>query len=384
VIRKTLLPALTAAETRIAQRNREIRRKLKTCLRRLDRIESLHDVDRTDEALALSPELVRELADLTCLVHDVPPEDSSGAPADAPDLSPRLPAGEVRESFDQMIQELRRAETATTEHDQLSAMKAYLAAALRTVRRVNAMFRDKRKGEWQTPLDVYRRKYAVRLLSATALIVVGGSEVYAAYWYSLPRISILEASFGLNCDGQTSPTSAAPHVVPRGNATQVAIAICGQGRGECSLSVSAARFGEPAPFCPKVFEISWLCAGDAVPYSAVLAAEATGKSMTLTCSGRPRIQILEATYGANCAGKQSPSGSTYSVARGNVTTWIKSNCLSTPASCSATVQSGNAPDPAPFCAKDFELLWSCTNDGKPRRLHIEAEALGKSVELSCR
>ena len=40
-------------------------------------------------------------------------------------------------------------------------------------------------------------------------------------------------------------------------------------------------------------------------------------------------------------------------------------------------------DPAPLCAKEFEVVWSCSQDGKERVSRI-AEALAKTLVLSCR
>lgn len=383
MIRKLLPPGLTAAETLVAERNRNIRRRLKSCLRKLDRIEALYDMDSVEDARARAPELVHELGELTSLFTGVPQDASSAAPAAPEAPSPSVPVG-LRESFNEVTRELRTVEAAATEADQSAAMKTFLAAAFDTVRRVKAVFREKRKGEWRTPLDVYRRKLTLAVLSAIVFIAVGGSAVYAAYWYSRPRISIIEATFGQNCDGLTSAPGAVPYAVPRGNATKAAIASCGQGSSACTLPITADRFGDPAPLCGKAFQISWQCAGDSVPYAAVLAPEATGKRVTLACSKSPRLQILEATYGANCAGKPSPNGGTYSVARGNMTAWMTSRCDAGAASCSTTVQLPTTGDPALLCAKDFEVSWSCSNDGKPRQLRIEAEALDKSVELACR
>jgi hypothetical protein len=381
VIRKLMPPLVTEADTRTTELRRDVRRSFKACLRRFDRIESLHNVDRTDEALDLSPEFVRELGLVTLLLYDIPPGKAGSAPTDASAMSLLLPAGDVRECFSQVIQELQKAEAATAEPEQAAAMEAFFAAARRTFRRVKAVVRDKRKQEWRTPMDVYRRRLAWSVAGTLALVIAA----YAAYRPTPVRISIVEATFGHNCDGRASGTGSAPHAVPRGNATAAATEACDQQVDECRLEITPARFGEPAPLCAKDFFISWRCSDNPLPFDARLAPEATGQSVTLSCRQAPRrLQILEATYGANCDGKQSPSGDTYSIVKGNLTVPVTEGCDPTAEACSVTVAMIQGRDPAPLCGKDFAVRWSCTHDGKERTARIEPEALGRTVEVSCR
>jgi hypothetical protein len=379
-------PLVTEADTRTTERRRDVRRSLKACQRRFDRIEALHYVDRTDEALDLSPEFVRDLGLLAFLLFDIPAEKAASVPTDVSAMPLLLPAGDVREGFSQAIQELQNAEAATTESEQAAALEAFFATARRTLQRVKAVVRDKRKAEWRTPTDVYRRRLASVVAGTLALIIA----VSAVYWATRPRITIVEATFGQNCDGQPGASGSAPHAVSPGNATAAATEACDQRLAGCRLEITAARFGEPAPLCAKDFRISWRCTGNPTLFDARLDPEAMGQSLTLACRQPqrpeipPRLQILEATYGANCDGKKSPNGDTYSVPKGNLTVPVTNGCNAAAAACSVTVALDQGIDPASLCSKDFEVRWSCTHDGKERTTRIEPEALGKTVELSCR
>jgi hypothetical protein len=98
----------------------------------------------------------------------------------------------------------------------------------------------------------------------------------------------------------------------------------------------------------------------------------------------PRVTVLEATYGGNCAGQTAPDGSRYSIARGNMTASISKKCGPNDGVCPVVVDLSDFADPAPLCAKELVVTWRCSAGGRERRSSIPAEALGKSLTLSCR
>jgi hypothetical protein len=98
----------------------------------------------------------------------------------------------------------------------------------------------------------------------------------------------------------------------------------------------------------------------------------------------PRITILAATYGGNCTGQRAPDGSLYSIARGNITASISRKCGLNDGVCTVFVDLSDFADPAPQCAKELAVSWRCSAGGRERRSSIPAEALGKSLTLSCR
>jgi len=87
-------------------------------------------------------------------------------------------------------------------------------------------------------------------------------------------------------------------------------------------------------------------------------------------SPRP-ITVLEATYGASCR-----------VRGGNVSAAVRAACDGR-SSCVYRVDVGGVGDPAPGCAKDFGVVWSC-GAGENRRLRLAAEAgFGGIAVLDC-
>jgi hypothetical protein len=87
-------------------------------------------------------------------------------------------------------------------------------------------------------------------------------------------------------------------------------------------------------------------------------------------SPRP-ITVLEATYGASCR-----------VPGGNLSAAVRAACDGR-SSCAYRVDVGTVSDPAPGCAKDFGVVWSC-GDGESRQLSVAAEAgFGGIAFLDC-
>jgi hypothetical protein len=85
-----------------------------------------------------------------------------------------------------------------------------------------------------------------------------------------PLIDVLEASYGLSCKAQ------------RGNASLKVDKAC-TGLGRCRYVVDHLQLGDPAPGCPKDFEVLWACTGGQQPRRATLPPEASGNAVELSC-----------------------------------------------------------------------------------------------------
>jgi hypothetical protein len=83
------------------------------------------------------------------------------------------------------------------------------------------------------------------------------------------------------------------------------------------------------------------------------------------------IKVIEATYGASC-----------SVKAGNVTDYFAKACNLAP-KCSASVNVAKTGDPAPGCAKDLSIKYSCRENSAALNFSIPAEANGKVATLNC-
>jgi 4-amino-4-deoxy-L-arabinose transferase-like glycosyltransferase len=85
-----------------------------------------------------------------------------------------------------------------------------------------------------------------------------------------------------------------------------------------------------------------------------------------------QIRVLRATYGGNCA---APAG--------NATKAVGRACDG-PSPCHFAVDVGQLGDPAPGCAKEFEVEWQCDDGAEGRRLKLRAEAgFGSMARLKC-
>ncbi len=87
---------------------------------------------------------------------------------------------------------------------------------------------------------------------------------------------------------------------------------------------------------------------------------------------RNTIEVLDATYGANCTAK----------AAGNVTQYVAKICGVT-FNCSLPIDYSKMGDPAPGCAKDFSLKYRCGQQSESRALAVSPEASGKTLKLEC-
>jgi len=79
---------------------------------------------------------------------------------------------------------------------------------------------------------------------------------------------------------------------------------------------------------------------------------------------RAGIRIIEASYGANCAG----------VAKGNVTSYAAAACNDKTLCNYRIYYKDMGGDPAEGCAKAFSLSYSCGKGGKHARCNVAAEA----------
>jgi hypothetical protein len=125
--------------------------------------------------------------------------------------------------------------------------------------------------------------------------VIGGlAVVLASFWislqimdyWSLPpnasEIHILEATYGLNCRTFAVPAGQVNRVKP-GNATSMALEICGKATGSCSLAIDVGRMGDPAPGCRKDFLLQWRCGDLEKARQLYVAEEANAKTAVATC-----------------------------------------------------------------------------------------------------
>jgi hypothetical protein len=96
------------------------------------------------------------------------------------------------------------------------------------------------------------------------------------------------------------------------------------------------------------------------------------------------IAIVEATYGANCAGFAVPAGQQNRVKAGNATQKVNEICEAARDNCDFYVDVTELGDPAPGCGKEFLVTWRCGATGGNHSLRIAAEASGKPVfSLEC-
>jgi peptidoglycan/LPS O-acetylase OafA/YrhL len=100
---------------------------------------------------------------------------------------------------------------------------------------------------------------------------------------SRPEITVVRASFGLNCRDFPVPP---PHqrAVSVGNASASVRRACDR-RQSCDYTVDIFKIGDPANSCGKEFLVEYQCTSTSVLRRAFLPAEAHGKTVTLTCGG---------------------------------------------------------------------------------------------------
>ena len=107
-------------------------------------------------------------------------------------------------------------------------------------------------------------------------IVIEGLDVYASFRplssNAVARISIVEASYGLNCGA------------PSGNATAILAEEC-EGLRSCAFSIDIERLGDQFRGCAKEFVAVWRCTDSETPRRTFVSAEAGfGRVAVLTCN----------------------------------------------------------------------------------------------------
>jgi hypothetical protein len=98
---------------------------------------------------------------------------------------------------------------------------------------------------------------------------------------------------------------------------------------------------------------------------------------------RPRppeggISVEQATYGRSCIGAVRPS---YRLRDGNATAAIARMCNRWER-CDLTLSASLLGDPAPSCAKSFDIDWICPN-GQKGHVAVRPEAAGQTLHLAC-
>src|SRR5262249_50728931 len=100
-----------------------------------------------------------------------------------------------------------------------------------------------------------------------------------------------------------------------------------------------------------------------------------------TCSSTPAepkigIQVVAATYGANCR-----------ASRGNSTKFVAAACAGK-TTCTYRVDVSNLDDPVPGCLKDFVAEWTCGDSQTVNRASTGGHGIGEAgyglvVTLTC-
>ncbi len=177
------------------------------------------------------------------------------------------------------------------------------------------------------------------------------------------QIQVESATYGANCGAW------------RGNATSEVRWQC-DGQQVCDYYISVSRLGDPAPGCPKNFDVRYRCGFGGQTKHETVFQEANGGIARLDCSFNNGnswgINILEATYGGNVGARS-----------GNVTSAVERVCGGR-SSCRYYVSTQEIGDPAPGRTKDFYVEYSCGGRGRVQREHIRAEANGNFIDLRCR
>jgi hypothetical protein len=133
-----------------------------------------------------------------------------------------------------------------------------------------------------------------RPIGRIVVIVLGLAVLVASFWLSLQiidswtlppnaaEIRITEATYGLNCRDFKVPAGQVNRVAA-GNATKIALEVCGTKTESCSFLVDINRLGDPAPGCRKDFSLQWRCGDMEKVQEFYIPDEANGNSATATC-----------------------------------------------------------------------------------------------------
>jgi hypothetical protein len=200
-----------------------------------------------------------------------------------------------------------------------------------------------------------------------------------------PLISIVEASYGLNCEDFPEPANAKKWT-GIGNVSAVVKEIC-DGHQSCNFTVDPSKIGDPANACRKEFVVKYLCSmnpQETKDPSKVkvefIPAAADGEIARLSCDRG--ISIVDASYGLNCGNFAEPADVQKWVAPGNVTTPVRHACEGRE-QCTFIVDVSKLGDPARYCAKDFSATYRCDRQKEAKAVNLPAAADGKALFLSC-
>jgi hypothetical protein len=242
---------------------------------------------------------------------------------------------------------------------------------------------------------------ALRAVALALAIAALPAAAIAAETGTAGRILIDGATYGAAC-GQKD-----------GNATASLRTLCdGQPRCEVALDAAALIGADPAPACDKDLEVRWSCNGRLPGRNTLLIMPETGLAILACASpdappgaiaeaeaeppppepdaapeptppqqqtaadappGGHRLRIDAATYGGNCGAPE-----------GNATRPLSEACDGRDA-CSYVADRAALGDPAPGCAKDLVVRWSCPGEAAgTRTFAVAPEAgLGSIVALAC-
>ncbi len=134
---------------------------------------------------------------------------------------------------------------------------------------------------------------------------------------------------------------------------------CGGAAAKPAPAAAAKPAPAPAP------------AAKPAPAPAAKPAPAPAPAPAAKPAAQKLIKVVKAEYGVNCKAKNP-----------NVTAHIASACNGKP-SCNYQVNHTLIGDPAPGCAKNYNVAWECGTPGKGLARGIGPEASGKTVPLTC-
>lgn len=129
-------------------------------------------------------------------------------------------------------------------------------------------------GMWVSDGSIFYLQDASKGLVTSAANTIGYVIVHLttnASSSTTNSIKIVQASYGANAFTGNI-----------GNVTAHLSTAC-DGLSSCTYTISTAVVGDPAYGYKKTFEVYYTCSNSSVPYSATIAAEADGKSVTLSC-----------------------------------------------------------------------------------------------------
>jgi peptidoglycan/LPS O-acetylase OafA/YrhL len=131
---------------------------------------------------------------------------------------------------------------------------------------------------------------AIACLGQVARSEYVGLKVHRFWFGDRPEISIVSATYGLNCRDFSVPAEFPKSTTP-GNVTRALKQDC-DGRAQCNYVVDVSRIGDPANGCGKDFSVEYFCitarkakVESRQTRTEFISAEANGKIATLTCDG---------------------------------------------------------------------------------------------------